>query len=554
VAAGTLLRALSLGSDFWLDEIWTWHNAVRLRSALGVFTELHHSNNHHLNTLLFYALGDQRCWAIYRLPSLVAGSATIALAAALAARRGQLEAVLAAGLCAASFPLVYYSSEARGYAPAVCFALGALLALLRFLERGGAAWAALFAAATCLGLLSQLVFAFFWAGALALTATRLARRPGPRLADALRLHAAPALVLLLLYGVDLRHLRVGGGPPTVASEVAARTVGYSLGLPVRPELAPAHAALALGLLALALIRLRRERDDLWLLHLIAIALAPAAVLSATRPEVVDLRYFLIGIALFLILLAQLLADALRAGGWRRAAALIGLAVFFAGNGVHAARFLERGRGGFQAALRYMAEHGAGPEIVVGSDQDFRNGIVLRFYARLLPPGRRLDYRERGSWPEGGPEWIVVHRRERPRRPLPELSFEAARYRLAAEFDHAAISGFYWGVYQRLGTAGGPTSPGASGSRDRSRRGRRARARSAPRARRRPRSIRRGGRRCAGRGRRVRPRTRARRGARGRRNPAGRSAGRRASPPRRRPRSRSEGRGGNGSDSFAGASS
>jgi hypothetical protein len=169
--------------------------------------------------------------------------------------------------------------------------------------------------------------------------------------------------------------------------------------------------------------------------------------------VIDLRYFLIGIALFLVLLARLAAAALRAGGWRRAAAIAGLAVFFAGNGVRAARFLERGRGGFQAALRYMAEHGARPAIVVGSDNDFRNGIVLRFYARLLPPGRRLDYRRRERWPAGGPEWIVIHRRTRPPQPLREISFaETGPYRLAAEFDHAAISGFYWGVYRRVAGA------------------------------------------------------------------------------------------------------
>jgi len=80
--------------------------------------------------------------------------------------------------------------------------------------------------------------------------------------------------------------------------------------------------------------------------------------------------------------------------------------------------------------------------------------VLRFYARLLPPGRTLDYRERDRWPEGGPEWIVIHRLARPAHPLPEISFDAAGpYRLAAEFDHAPLSGFYWAVYRRVPAPG-----------------------------------------------------------------------------------------------------
>jgi hypothetical protein len=451
-AAGALVRAIPCWGDFWLDEVWTYYDALRLGSPLGVFTAIHHSNNHHLNTLLFYLLGDQRDCAVYRMPALLAGTAAIPLAAALGARRGALEAVLASGLVASSFALVHYSSEARGYSLAVGFALAALLALLRFLERGGGFAAALFAAATCLGILSQLVFVFFWCGALALSLLRLARRPGSlpaKGADLLRLHGAPALLLLLLYLVDLRHLTVGGGPPAVAGELAARTLGYSLGLPVRPALGAVWGLVALALLALGLRRLARERDDLWVLLLVAIAIAPALVLAALRPAVVEPRYFLVAVALFLVLLAWLAGGALRAGGARRAVALAGLAVFLAGNAAHTARFLALGRGGFQAAVRFMAERGSGP-IVVGSDQDFRNGMLLRFYARLLPPGRALDYRARSRWPEGGPEWIVIHRRERPARALPEIAFpEAGRYALASEFDHAGISGFYWGLYRRI---------------------------------------------------------------------------------------------------------
>jgi hypothetical protein len=466
-AAGTLVRAIPCRSDFWLDEIWTYYYASALSSPLGVFTGIHHSNNHHLNTLLFYLLGDQREWAVYRVPSLLAGTGSLVLAGLLGARRGRLEAVLATGLCSASFALIHFSSEARGYSLAVCFALAALASLLRFLERRRGAAAELFAACTVLGILSQLVFVCFWAGAIALSALRLARHPGTpwaALRDALRLHAAPALALLLLYQVDLRHLAVGGGPPPAAGEIAVRVVGFSLGLPVREALAPAYAALALGILFLGLRLLWRDGDELWLLFLVAIALAPAAVLAALRPEVIDLRYFLIGIALFLILLAWVIGAGLRAGGLPRAAASLGLAVFLVGNGVHTARFLELGRGGFRAALLYMAEHTEGPRVVVGSDQDFRNGIVLRFYARFLPAGKTLDYRNRRGWARDGPEWIVLHRRARPSRPLAELDFEGVgRYRLVAEFDHGAISGFYWGVYRSVGAGGGsPSAEGGSG--------------------------------------------------------------------------------------------
>ena len=458
VAVGAVVRAIPCGGDFWLDEIWTYDDALRLHSPLEVFTRIHHSNNHYLNTLLFTLLGDQREWAVYRLPSLAAGIATIALGAKLGARRGRLEAVLAAGLLAASFPLVHFSSEARGYSLAVCFALGALLALLRFLERGRGIDAALFSACAVLGLLAQLISVFFWAGALALTALHVWRQPVPRrraIRSALLLHAAPALSLLGLWWVDLRHLRVGGGPPAVAAEVVARSVGFSLGLPVRDALAPLYAALALAILAFGLQRLWRDRDDLWLLLLVAIALAPAAILGAMRPAVIDLRYFLVGIALALVLLAWVLGALLRAGGWRRVLAGLAIAVFLVGNATRVTQFLALGRGGYGAALRFMAEHSDGERIVVGSDHDFRNQKTLRFYARFLPADKQLEYRPLGAWPPGGPEWYLLHRQARPRESQAELLLPGAgRYRLAAEFDHAAISGFYWAIYRRVGTGSG----------------------------------------------------------------------------------------------------
>ena len=80
-------------------------------------------------------------------------------------------------------------------------------------------------------------------------------------------------------------------------------------------------------------------------------------------------------------------------------------------------------------------------------------MVLRFYARRLPPEKQLDFVPRGRWPAQGPEWLVLHAAQRPAAPAPELALGARRYELAAEYDHAAISGFWWGVYRRSAAAG-----------------------------------------------------------------------------------------------------
>jgi hypothetical protein len=462
VALGAALRALGLGTDFWLDEVWSWSSARSLHGAAGVFTSIHSSNNNHLNTLWIYAVGaDAPVW-LYRLPSFVAGSASVGLGAWLAARRGRLESVFAAVLLAACFALVHFSSEARGYASAVAFAFAAQLALEATLERRRRALDAVFGACVVLGFLSHLVFLFYWAGAAAQSFWRLRARPPRELARReLALHAAPLAVLALLYAVDLRALVVGSGDPFALRVFLTELVGRSLGLPVLPVLALAYAALALALVGAGLRLRARGRDDSWIGIAVMIA-ASIAAFAGLRPDVIALRYFLVPIAFTMLLCADLVAAGWRAGGVRRALALCALLVFLAGNALQLRAFAELGRGGYRAALVTMAANSDDDRIRVGSDNDFRNGLVLSFYARELPPGRELVYLPRESWPPEGPEWVIRHFQHRPRDLSERVTVGDIPYRLFAEYEHAAISGFYWALYRRDRSNGG-AEPGTPGS-------------------------------------------------------------------------------------------
>ena len=103
----------------------------------------------------------------------------------------------------------------------------------------------------------------------------------------------------------------------------------------------------------------------------------------------------------------------------------------------------------------MASRTPGPRIEIGSDHDFRTGLVLRYYARELPPGQQLAYVPAARWPRGGPEWLVLHAAQRPAAPPASVNAGGGAYRLVAEYDHAAISGFYWSVYHREASEAAP---------------------------------------------------------------------------------------------------
>lgn len=449
--ASAALRIVPAFGDFWLDEIWTYYSVRSLSDAWQIFDGLHDSNNHYLNSLLFYWIGDRENFVLYRIPALVAGIASIPLAFALARRHGRLEAILAAFLVGFCFTLIHFSSEARGYSLAVFFALATTWLLDRFHERPSAALAAGVGACSILGFLAHLTFLFFVAGAFAVSVARLVRRrEAPMRAAALlaALYAPTLLAVAALGWIDLRVLHVGGGDPTEWTSLASRAVGYTLGLPAGARFAWPGLACA-ALIGAAAGRISwREGDDDWLLVLVTLAVAPALVLGVARPAVVEVRYFVVGIALYLLLASRLAAALFRAGGWRRVLCGAGLGLFALGNAAHVLPFLRYGRGGYAEAVRFMAESSPNPAFSVGSDQDFRNEMTLRFYARGLPAGRSLVYAGLKTAPRKGADWVISHAAQRPDAVSPSLTdFRGNRYRFAREFPNGGISGFWWGVYR-----------------------------------------------------------------------------------------------------------
>ena len=158
VALAAAVRLPGCFSNFWFDEIWTFSYANQLDSPLQIFTELRHDNNHHLNTLIFYLLGDCEHWMVYRIHSLVAGIGAVILAWFIARRAGGLEAVIASLLIAGSYLMIHFSSEARGYAMVVFFSFATFLTVQCFAEDKRWLSAVVFWLCVCLGFLSHLTY------------------------------------------------------------------------------------------------------------------------------------------------------------------------------------------------------------------------------------------------------------------------------------------------------------------------------------------------------------------------------------------------------------
>jgi len=135
------LRLYASTDNFWLDEIFTYFIAMEHVSSISdVFFGIK-VEHQFLVTLYMYLLGDQPNWIWYRFPSVIMGTGSLALMALAGYRRMRsLALVLALVVTAVSYPLVVYSSEARGYAPAVFFSLAMMVFIESYWRKRNQIW------------------------------------------------------------------------------------------------------------------------------------------------------------------------------------------------------------------------------------------------------------------------------------------------------------------------------------------------------------------------------------------------------------------------------
>jgi hypothetical protein len=260
----------------------------------------------------------------------------------------------------------------------------------------------------------------------------------------------PVVVVGWLWWVNIRRIPLMGiGTLRPFQEGLGETVVWVLGAPRQRELVWAVAAAAVAAFVAELAAMGREGSREWVFYLIAVVAAPVAGLLARPPEAFYPRYLLVSVPFFLMVLARFFVRCCHAGGWRKRAAMVVLALFFAGNGVWVTRFLIEGRGHYREALNYMATQTKGEEVMVGSDQQFRNGMTMWFYATHWPPGKTIHHVIAGG-DEGPPEWFIVHRFVGEADPPEWLSDRRVVYRRERRFGYAGASGWTWWVYHASG--------------------------------------------------------------------------------------------------------
>ena len=403
-----LLRLAAAAGELWLDEIWSLRQVETLQSPLEVVTQLKHDNNHFLNSLYLYSLGQGWPWFVYRLPSIAAGIATVWIAGQVAKHWGRVEQITAMLLFSTAYLMIVAS----------------------------------------LGFAAQPLFLHFYLAALAWSIAQIAqqdisnRRKVTWLAAC---HALPILFLAAIYWINLREVRLGGGPSTNVLATLCEAASLTLGGPASGPGAFVVSGCLLAAIVGSCYVLRAHGDAEWKL-LVGAIVVPWLPLLVTQPPFLYPRYFLISVMFSLLATAGGLGWLWRQRTWGRPVYGTILTAFLIGNGLHIGGLLQHGRGQLLETLRYIAESDPHPVITLTSDHNHGVGMLVSFYARYLPPGRELKYVECQHWPAEPPTWLVFHVLEHSESTLGsevEIPDDGSRYRLERSYPAPLLSG--WGL-------------------------------------------------------------------------------------------------------------
>ena len=233
------------------DELYTF-DIVRQSGLVDVLRAVHDTSItpplHYVVAWLAVKLGDPATWV--RIPSLIAGTATVPAVYLLGRRTvGRDAGLVAAALTALSPFAIFYSDEARTYALLILLVALSTLSLLAALDSGRRRWWVVFAVCACASLYAHYTAVFPLAAQLAWALWAHRER-----ARELAVAFAAVAVGYLPWLPSFLHQRHNSGIKAIEAlaPFTARTVGESLA-----KLVPGHPFVSLadvpGPVALAVV-------------------------------------------------------------------------------------------------------------------------------------------------------------------------------------------------------------------------------------------------------------------------------------------------------------
>ena len=453
-AIGAALRIAAANNDLWLDEIWSLEFAVNAKSYGDVLWGISHDNNHILNTVWLRFIGPDAHPTLQRLPAILAGIATIPVAARIArVHGGDVAGVCAALLFALSMFFVNYGSEARGYGVAVLASLLAADAARRWLvDTDNRLALAQIWASIAIGAMFHLIVV--WSAAIIwIIATVALLRRGPFgtafersfvLGGGMGLGLAPAFASLLggihvtgsFRVATLDAFSLGGLMEGLASLLHAV---IALPAPISPS---AWGVLALGATFSAVCLALCPPQTRYAFATGLLAPPVFAIAAGLRDPYSGRFHMLVGIA-FLLLLAVSAGRAWARGGKTRLTAAVVIIMILLFNIAGLPQLLTHGRGDYRNVISLMTANGPA---TWHTDFGQERRIAMAYHVRNSPIA--LTPVQDEEFCENKPDWHIATRAAASGQPTITLGPSCpAIYHLALELPVFG-SGYRRALYRR----------------------------------------------------------------------------------------------------------
>ena len=451
IALAGLLYIISASGNLWMDEILSLQWARNAKAWTDIITLFRHDNNHPLNTLWLYLVGDGQVPLVYRAVSILAGIGSLVLLERIARRLVPRARLFVLTIAVMSYSLAVFFSEARGYAMAVFAELLAFWILLAYEERPTLVAVAGFWASAVVGFLSHATFVYPLGGMGVWLLVSGLRNKGIKwrvISSTAVWFAVPVVLFVAYYLYYLRQMLIAGGPDIIVLQVAAEFFGFGLGMPVQTPFSYATVAISVVAMLASLVFGRFEVKGIRIFFLSALGVLPCIGLLVTHPDYLHFRYFLVLLPFVLLLLGGLIERALNANRrWAFAVVLL-LAAALAFQWPRFAALLTVGRGGYPDVLERMAS--LGHPVVFSATHDMMGGLVLEHYRRQIAPLPAVHFRPAARLAGSIPEWFLVVDQSHPPTPAAEaIEIFDRSYRFDTAVYSAPVSGAHWYLYRLI---------------------------------------------------------------------------------------------------------
>lgn len=135
---------------------------------------------------------------------------------------------------------------------------------------------------------------------------------------------------------------------------------------------------------------------------------PAVLLLVMEQDFMFSRYFVISVAFGLVATACELGNLFHRRRPAKVCVIVLVVMYLVGNVINVANLYSFGRDDCRGAVLCMADRTPGWDIRVTSDNDFRNGILLKYYQRHLSSNKDMFCFLKAERTVPAPDWLIRH--------------------------------------------------------------------------------------------------------------------------------------------------